>query len=97
MLCASCGKTTRVKFAVIDGKKVRICECGAVLETKKVALKEEKKAKATVRKKVKTEEKPVEEAKANVEAEVVEAEVVAEAKDAAVENEVATEAIETKE
>ena len=46
-ICASCGKATRVKHAVVDGKKVRMCKCGAVLETKK---KEEKKAKATVRK-----------------------------------------------
>ena len=46
-ICDSCGKATRVKHAVVDGKKVRMCKCGAVLETKK---KEEKKAKATVRK-----------------------------------------------
>lgn len=46
-ICASCGKATRVKHAIVDGKKVRMCKCGAVLETKK---KEEKKAKATVRK-----------------------------------------------
>jgi large subunit ribosomal protein L24 len=51
-VCASCGKATRVRFQIVDGKKVRVCECGAVLETKKVATKEEKKAKATVRKKV---------------------------------------------
>lgn len=50
-VCAECGKPTRVKHAIVDGKKVRICKCGAVLETKKV--KEDKKAKATVRKKVK--------------------------------------------
>ncbi len=50
-ICAECGKVTRVKHAVVDGKKVRMCKCGAVLETKKV--KEDKKAKATVRKKVK--------------------------------------------
>ncbi|HKL73558.1 MAG TPA: 50S ribosomal protein L24 [Clostridia bacterium] len=55
-VCASCGKTTRVKYSEVDGKKVRTCECGAVLETKKVATKEEKKAKATVRKKVKATE-----------------------------------------
>lgn len=53
-VCAVCGKTTRVKYSMVDGKKVRICECGAVLETKKVATKEEKKTKATVRKKAKT-------------------------------------------
>lgn len=50
-ICASCGKPTRVKHAIVDGKKVRMCKCGAVLETKKA--KEEKKAKATVRKRTK--------------------------------------------
>lgn len=53
-ICAACGKPTRVKHAVVDGKKVRMCKCGAVLETKKV--KEEKKAKATVRKRTKKAE-----------------------------------------
>lgn len=49
-VCAACGKATRVRHGEVDGKKVRICaKCGAVLETKKA--KEEKKAKATVRKK----------------------------------------------
>lgn len=58
-VCAACGKTTRVKNAVVDGKKVRMCGCGVVLETKKVATKEEKKAKAAVRKKAKVEETAV--------------------------------------
>lgn len=49
-ICASCGKATRVKHAVVDGKKVRMCKCGAVLETKKKDKKKDKKAKATVRK-----------------------------------------------
>lgn len=56
-ICASCGKPTRVKHAVVDGKKVRMCKCGSVLETKKV--KEEKKAKATVRKRTKKVEEVV--------------------------------------
>ena len=71
-ICAACGKAVRVKHAEVDGKKVRVCgKCGAVLETKK---KEEKKAKATVRKRTKK-------AEAAVEAPVVEApvEAVAEA------------------
>lgn len=55
-VCSACGKTTRVKFTIIDGKKTRLCECGAVLETKKVSTKEEKKAKASVRKKAKATE-----------------------------------------
>ena len=54
-VCAACGKATRVRHGEVDGKKVRICaKCGAVLETKKA--KEDKKAKATVRKKKKAEE-----------------------------------------
>jgi large subunit ribosomal protein L24 len=55
-VCAACGNTTRIKHTEVDGKKVRMCECGAVLETKKVATKEEKKAKTTVRRRVKKAE-----------------------------------------
>ena len=58
-VCAACGKATRVRHGEVDGKKVRICaKCGAVLETKKA--KEEKKAKATTRRRKKVEEAPVE-------------------------------------
>ena len=32
VVCPSCGKATRVKHAVVDGKKVRVCGCGAVLD-----------------------------------------------------------------
>jgi large subunit ribosomal protein L24 len=54
-VCAACGKATRIRHGVADGKKVRICaKCGAVLETK--AVKEEKKAKVAVRRKKKTTE-----------------------------------------
>ncbi|MFA6866046.1 MAG: 50S ribosomal protein L24 [Clostridia bacterium] len=64
-VCATCGKTTRIKHSIVDGKKVRMCECGAILETKKVATKEEKKKSTTVRrKKTETTEAPIE---ANVE------------------------------
>lgn len=57
-ICGECGKATRVKHALVDGKKVRVCgKCGAVLETKK---KEDKKAKATVRKRTKKAAAPVE-------------------------------------
>ena len=34
VVCPKCGKATRVKYNVVDGKKVRVCgkkECGAVL------------------------------------------------------------------
>lgn len=34
VVCPTCGKPTRVKHAVIDGKKVRVCSCGAVLDKK---------------------------------------------------------------
>ena len=40
VVCPTCGKATRVKHAVVDGKKVRVCACGAVLDkayTKKAA------------------------------------------------------------
>lgn len=92
-VCASCGKATRVKYSVVDGKKVRVCECGAVLETKKVATKEEKKAKATVRKKAKPAEVAVEADKAVEAVETVEAVEVTEAVETVTEAPVA----ETKE
>ncbi len=42
VVCPGCGKATRVKHAVVDGKKVRVCKCGTVLDTaysKKAAAK----------------------------------------------------------
>ncbi len=42
VVCPKCGKATRVKHNVVDGKKVRVCECGAVLDkaySKKAAAK----------------------------------------------------------
>ena len=32
VVCPSCGKATRVKHAFVDGKKVRVCGCGAALD-----------------------------------------------------------------
>ena len=32
VVCPTCGKATKVKHAVVDGKKVRVCACGAVLD-----------------------------------------------------------------
>ena len=32
VVCPTCGKATRVKHAIVDGKKVRVCGCGAVLD-----------------------------------------------------------------
>ena len=42
VVCPTCGKPVRVKPAVVDGKKVRVCGCGAVLDkaySKKAAAK----------------------------------------------------------
>ena len=42
VVCPTCGKAVRVKHAVVDGKKVRVCACGAVLDkaySKKAAAK----------------------------------------------------------
>ena len=32
VVCPTCGKATRVKHAVVEGKKVRVCGCGACLD-----------------------------------------------------------------
>lgn len=32
VICPTCGKATRVKHSVVDGKKVRVCVCGSVLD-----------------------------------------------------------------
>ena len=32
VVCPTCGKAVRVKHAIVDGKKVRVCACGAVLD-----------------------------------------------------------------
>ena len=34
IICPTCGKPTRVKHSAADGKSVRVCKCGAVLDTK---------------------------------------------------------------
>lgn len=42
VVCPTCGKPVRVKHAFVDGKKVRVCVCGAVLDkaySKKAAAK----------------------------------------------------------
>ena len=43
ILCPTCGKPTRVKHNVVDGKSVRVCKCGATLEQVKVEKKATKK------------------------------------------------------
>ena len=45
VVCPTCGKAVRVKHAVVDGKKVRVCACGAVLD--KAYSKKSAKATAT--------------------------------------------------
>ena len=32
VVCPTCGKATRVHHAEVDGKKVRVCKCGGVLD-----------------------------------------------------------------
>lgn len=65
VICDKCGKATRVKHAVIDGKKVRVCGkagCGAVLDkayakkAAKVAVAEEAPKKRTRKRTAKKEE-----------------------------------------
>lgn len=34
VICPKCGKATRVHHNVVDGKKVRVCKCGEVLDKK---------------------------------------------------------------
>ena len=46
VICPSCGKATRVKHAVVDGRKVRVCKCGQTLDKKFVKETEKKVAKA---------------------------------------------------
>ena len=56
IVCPVCGKATRVKHSVQDGKSIRTCKCGAALDKKFVKAKtektEEKVAKKTATKKV---------------------------------------------
>ena len=68
VVCPTCGKPTRVHHNVVEGKKVRVCACGGVLDkaySKKAAAKaaaaaEEAPKKRTRKRAAKTETKPVE-------------------------------------
>ncbi len=65
VVCPSCGKATRVKHAFVDGKKVRVCGCGATLDkayTKKAAkaAATEEAPKKRTRKRTQKVEAPVE-------------------------------------
>ena len=61
VVCPTCGKATRVKHAVVDGKKVRVCKCGATLDkafskkAAKAAVVEEAPKKRTRKRAVKAE------------------------------------------
>lgn len=57
IVCPSCGKTTRVKHSVVDGKHVRTCKCGAVLDKKYTKAAAKKVVKETAPKAAKTETK----------------------------------------
>ena len=57
VVCPTCGKPTRVKHAVVDGKKVRVCSCGSVLDKKYV---KDSKAKTEKKSSEKSEEKKAE-------------------------------------
>lgn len=46
IVCPTCGKPTRVKHTIVDGKNVRACKCGAVLDAAKVEKKTAKKSSA---------------------------------------------------
>lgn len=53
IVCPVCGKATRVKHSVQDGKSIRTCKCGAALDKKFV--KDAKKAKKAEKTDVKAE------------------------------------------
>ncbi len=69
VVCPTCGKAVRVKHAEIDGKKVRVCGCGASLDHKfvketKKAEKSEKAEDAKAEKTAKTQKSKAPAAKA---------------------------------
>ena len=74
VVCPTCGKPVRVKHKEVDGKKVRVCSCGAVLDAKfvkdakvKKTAKSEDKAEKKAEKPAKTEKKSKVTKSANVE------------------------------
>ena len=69
VVCPTCGKPTRVKHAVVDGKKVRVCSCGSVLDKKYVKdskVKSEKKTSEKTEETKKAEKKTATEKKSKV-------------------------------
>ena len=65
VVCPSCGKATRVKHAVVEGKKVRVCSCGHVLDSKFVKETKVKKVEKSTEEK-KAEKKTATEKKSKV-------------------------------
>lgn len=58
VVCPTCNKATRVKHNVVDGKKVRVCACGASLDKEMAkAVKKQAKKQSKEAKEVETEEK----------------------------------------
>ena len=55
ILCPQCGKATRVKHTVVDGKNVRTCKCGHVLDAKFVKEADKKAEKKVAKPATKTE------------------------------------------
>ena len=47
IVCPECGKPTRVKHNLVDGKNVRVCKCGAVLDKKYEKVAKKKATKTT--------------------------------------------------
>ena len=70
VICAKCDKAVRVKHAVVDGKKVRVCpKCGAVLDvkfSKDTKVKKAAKAENAEAKETKKAEKPAKTEKSKV-------------------------------
>lgn len=69
VICSKCDKAVRVKHAIIDGKKVRICpKCGAALDVKftKEAKSAKKAAKSEEKAETKKAEKPAKTEKSKV-------------------------------
>lgn len=65
IVCPTCGKPTRVKHSLVEGKNVRVCKCGAVLDKKfeKTAKKKATKAKKSAEDVKDTEKKAVKKTK----------------------------------
>ena len=70
VVCPVCGKATRVGYAIVDGKKVRICKkCNASLD---VAVEKKAEAKKPAAKKTTTKKTTTKKAEASAETEVKE-------------------------